>query len=476
MPPEVAEDKKRTEQEEAQRKLEAERRLEADRKAKEAADAAAAAERQRVLDIQGAARTLGIDVENEAVRKLITEGVDADKAARTLIDAKAKAQPKIQGAHGARAGVGEEQYGRMRAGAETALALRMGVSGLKEDDAGVREMRHLSMLDMARELLVEKGGLSRSEARGLSREELLKRALHGTSDFPKITENSARKRLNEAFAVEPRTFLKTVNVTHTPDFKTVSTVKMGGITALEEVGEHGEFKYATIGEKAETFVLSTWGKIIGLTSELVINDDLRAFANLTRKMGRAASLLENQLHWALRTGNKVMSDGLGLYHSTHGNVGTKALSVAGLAEGFQVLLKQTDIPPKVGVAGDLLRLKPYAMYLPPELMLTGLQLTADITPGTTSAANPFRGMLEVIEVEPLLSEAGVANGTTTWFLDTNPNQHPHFELCYLDGENGPVMNQREGFEVDGIEFRVRHRVALAATEWTGTFRSDGTVP
>lgn len=471
MPPELAEieAKKRAEEQEAQRKLEAER------KAKESADAAAAAERQRVLDIQGAARSLGMDVEDEGVRKLIDDGVDADKAARSLIGQAANKQPKIQGAHSGRVAVGEEQYGRMLAGAENALSARMGCTGIKEDEPGVRELRHLSMLDMARELLVEKGNLSRSEARGLTREGLLKRALHGTSDFPKITENSARKRLNQAFATEPRTFLKCVNTTTTPDFKTVSTVKMGGITALEEVGEHGEFKMATIGEKAETFVLASWGKIIGLTTELIINDDLRSFDGLARKMGRAASLLENQLHWALRTGNKVMSDGNGIYHSAHGNIGTKALSVAGLAEGFQNLLKQRDIPPKAGALGDLLRLKPYALYVPPELMLTALQLTADITPGTTTAANPLRGKLEVIEVEPLLSEAGVTNGTTTWFLDAAPSQHPHFELCYLEGESGPVIDSQEGFDVDGMKFRVRHRVALAATEWTGTFRSDGTV-
>jgi phage major head subunit gpT-like protein len=335
-------------------------------------------------------------------------------------------------------------------------------------------MRNLPLLDMARELLIEKGVITRSEARMLTKHELVKRAVHGTSDFPKITSNAANKRLQQAYQVQPKTFMKVVNVVEVADFKQVSVAHLGGISALEEVGEHGEFHYATAGEKSETYVLSTWGKIVALSRQLIINDDLRAFANMTAKLGRAASVLENNLHWALRTGNKVMGDGLGVYHSTHANVGTKALGLDGLGIGFQTMLKQRDISPKAGELGDFINVVPAVLTVPPELMHLALQLTADITPGVVTAANPYRGKLTV-EVEPRLSAAGVTNGTTTWFLDASPSDWPTWELAYLEGERGPVVESREGFEVDGVEIKVRHDVAMAPIDWVGTFRSDGTI-
>lgn len=433
-----------------------------------------AAETRRVLDIQGAARSLKLPEDDPEVRKLIDDGVDADKAARALIGRASELQPKIQPAHSGRASVGEEQYGRMLSGAEQALAARMGTTGVKTEEGPAREMRNLPLLDMARELLIEKGAISRSEARMLTKNELAKRAVHGTSDFPKITANAANKRLQQAYMVQPKTFLGVVNIVDVPDFKQVSVAHLGGISALEEVGEHGEFHYATIGEKAETYVASTWGKIVALSRQLIINDDLRAFANMTAKLGRAASVLENNLHWALRTGNKVMSDGNGVYHSAHLNVGTKALSLDGLAQGFRTMLVQRDVAPKSGELGDFINVTPSVLTVPPELLHLALQLTADITPGVVTAANPYRGRLKV-EVEPRLSAAGVTNGTTSWFLDAAPSDWPTWELAYLEGERGPVVESREGFEVDGVEIKVRHDVAMAAIDWVGTFRSDGTV-
>lgn len=433
-----------------------------------------AAETQRVLQIQEAARTLGFEDGDGEVRKLIDDGLDIEKASRALIERVALKQPKIQGAHSGRVTVGEEQYGRMLGGAEQALAARMGCTGIKTDEGPAREMRNLPLLDMARELLIEKGALTRSESRMLTKHELVKRAVHGTSDFPKITSNAANKRLQQAYMVQPRTFAGVVNVVDVPDFKQVSVAHLGGISALEEVGEHGEFHYATIGEKAETYVASTWGKIVALSRQLIINDDLRAFANMTSKLGRAASVLENNLHWALRTGNKVMSDGNGVYHSAHGNIGTKVLGLDGLAEGFRTMLVQRDLAPKAGELGDYINVTPSILTVPPELLHLALQLTADLTPGVVTAANPYRGKLKV-EVEPRLSAAGVTNGTTTWFLDAAPSDWPTWELAYLEGARGPVVESREGFEVDGVEIKVRHDVAMAAIDWVGTFRSNGTV-
>ena len=60
-----------------------------------------------------------------------------------------------------------------------------------------------------------------------------------------------------------------------------------------------------------------------------------------------------------------------------------------------------------------------------------------------------------------------------WYVAADPRQIDIIELAYLQGEQGPVTESRQGFEVDGIDIKVRHDVVAAAIDWRGIYRSDG---
>ena len=72
-------------------------------------------------------------------------------------------------------------------------------------------------------------------------------------------------------------------------------VQLGEAPHLLEVGESGEFTYGTMGEGREVYALLTYGRIIGITRQTLINDDLDAFTRIPSAFGASAADLESDL-------------------------------------------------------------------------------------------------------------------------------------------------------------------------------------
>jgi hypothetical protein len=92
---------------------------------------------------------------------------------------------------------------------------------------------------------------------------------------------------------------------------------------------------------------------------------------------------------------------------------------------------------------------PAYLVVPTALEWTGEQLLAVIQPAKATDVNPFAGKLELV-VDPRLD----AFSSTTWYPSADPHLIDTIEYSYLDGQNGPSIISKEGFEVDGVEMRV----------------------
>ena len=80
--------------------------------------------------------------------------------------------------------------------------------------------------------------------------------------------------------------------------------------------------------------------------------------------------------------------------------------------------------------------------------------------------NPFGGVLSNL-VEPRFTSA------TSWRLFADPGQLPALEVAYLNGVEGPSTEVREGWKVDGFEFKCRFDFGAAPIEWRPTVYSPG---
>lgn len=364
--------------------------------------------------------------------------------------------------------VGDEAEVRL-AGMEEAIHSRVDPK-VKVTDNG-RQYRGLSLLEMGREILEARG----INTRGLTRMDLASKMLtvrspgmHTTSDFASIFSNVASKRLRQAYTQQPSSYqMWARRAPSLPDFKTVTIAALSGAPELLQVNEHGEFKYGTLTDGAETYRLLTYGRIVAMTRQAIINDDLRAFDRLVSAFGDSANRLENRLVYSELTTNAAMADGVALFHATHGNLGSGAISVASLAAGRAAMRIQK------GMSSEQLNTIPKYLIVPAALEGIAYQYTsANYTPTAQTGINEFaaggRTALTVI-VEPLLD----AVSTAVWYLATDNGSVDTVEYAFLEGEEGPVIETEVGFEVDGTSWKCREDFAAKATDYRGLYKSTG---
>lgn len=417
-------------------------------------------ERARISGIQDAARKLGLG--EEITADLVRQGVSLDEARGALIDAAAQNDRAVETRPHIRMG-GQCEVDTRRAAVEAALLHRHD-PGRFELTAAARDWRGLSLIEMARDILASEG----VRVRGLSRDELATRALHSTSDFPLILSNVTNKTLRAAYETAPRTFAPIARRTTVADFRDVHRLQLGEAPQLEKVNESGEYKRGTLGEAQEKYRIETFGKVIGITRQVLINDDLDAFTRVPALFGTAAATLESDVVWGVITANAAMADGKTLFHAGHYNLAATGvkLDVAGLAKARTAMSLQKGLDGKI-----VLNIRPAFLVVPTSLELEAEQLLAqNIVPAKSTDVVP--GSLRSLTVisEPRLDPG---TGAVPWYLMASPAAIDTIEYAYLEGQEGVAMETRMGFDVDGMEIRARLDFGAKAIDWRGLYKNPG---
>lgn len=328
----------------------------------------------------------------------------------------------------------------------------------------------LTALEMCRSYLQSRG----INTIGMSKNEVVQRSFHSTSDFPKLFENVASKTLLAAYAEEPQTWRPLARQRNLPDFKSVSDLQIAGQIVPEKILEGGEYKSGTLTEGKSTWNLATYGKRVAVTRQAIINDDLDSLSRVPEMLGRGCRLLESNMVWELLTtganGATVSLDGQALFASGHNNTisgGTSVIGIAGMDAAKTKLRKQTDL------AGNRLNLGPAYLVVPVELETTALQFLyptgyAPTSLTGSSGPNPFAAGVQLI-VEPRLSD----DSTSVWYLTSAPNRVEMITFGYLAGEAGPTITTTEKRDPDGVELLVRMDFGCTLSDFRGFVRSAG---
>lgn len=405
--------------------------------------------------------------------ELVRSGKSLDEAGRAILEERS-AEDARSGGHRNAARVQtvrDEAETRMR-GVEEALHHRVNPRA-ELTDAG-RQFRGMSLLELGRDYLEANGVNTRGWDRLRLATEMLQFRSPGmltSSDLGSITANVASKRLRQSYEENPGTYRRWARrAPNAPDFKSLSVVQLSAMPDLLQVNEHGEFKYGAMSDGAETYNLLTYGRIVSLTRQAIINDDLRAFDRMNTGFGAAAARLENRTVYAQLTANGNMSDSVALFHATHANLGTGAGSALQLSS---LTSMRTAMRLQKGLQSEELNLVPTGIIVPAALEATAYQLTSSqYVPATQGAISEFRSggrtALEPI-VEPILD----ANSATAWYGFASNSQVDTVEYCYLDGAEGPMLESEVGFEVDGISLKARLDFAAKVIDWRGLYKANG---
>jgi hypothetical protein len=402
---------------------------------------------------------------------LIRGGSSVDQARAAVLDEMARNSTASGGHQNTRIVlVGDVQQTRF-AGMEEAIMHRV-YARTKLTEHGA-QFRGMSLLELGRDFLEERGVSTRGMDRMTLATNMLnfRSGMHGTSDFAALFGNVANKRMRDAYAENAGTYTQWARrAPNAPDFKNINIVQMSGAPELLKTNEHGEFKYGTMVDAGASYALVTYGRMVSLTRQAIINDDLRAFERLVSAFGASSSRLENRLVYSQLTSNPVMGDGKPLFDAAHKNIGSgagSALSLDGLKAGRKAMRLQK------GLAGEELNLAPNFLIVPASLEQDAYALTSsNYVPAKQSDINEFRsGGRTAVEpiVEPILD----AMSETAWFLASSNSQVDTVEYCYLDGAEGPVIESQNGFEVDGVTWKCRLDFAAKAVDHRGLYEGVG---
>lgn len=441
--------------------------VEPKRDAQEMIAQAVSADRQRSRRIieMGARMNISMAV----VNKLIDDGATAEAAAMAFIDAKVDAggEERDPNPRPTAKVIGDAQD-RFAEGATRAL---MAKAGFKE--GGERnEFSSMSLMEMARHSIMVSGRKVMAADRFAVVAEAfgtrMAGAAHSTSDFPSILENIASKSMLRGFDEVEETFEQWTSTGTLSDFKPTKRVGIDPFPELSKILEDGEYTYGSMGDYSEAAVLATYGKLFKITRNTIIDDDMGAFTDLPRKMGRAARRTIGNLAYMALTGNPVMSDGNPLFHANHRNLAASggAPSVTSLEAAIAAMATQKDRSEQT----TALNIRPEFLLAPYALRGTVSQLLAsEYDPSkTTRAANTVRNA-----VTPIYDARLDTASTAAWYLAASPMSGDTIEISYLDGNQTPFLDSQNGWNVDGVEFKVRIDAAVTVLAWEGLYKNAG---
>ncbi|WP_308518687.1 prohead protease/major capsid protein fusion protein [uncultured Veillonella sp.] len=408
-------------------------------------------ERKRTSEITALFRDFDVEGADEA----IVMGVSVDEARAMVMD-QLRARNK-----GVSVTMGEAESDKFRAAAQDAVLMAAGIP-VADAAPGAQELRGHSMVELAREAL-QREGLKANFGDNM---ELARAAINSTSTFPAIMSNLANKSVMVGFNEAETTYQIWTGKGSNRDFKEAARYALSEAGNLELVPEGGQFKQDSLGEASARTKVATYGKLFSLTRQAIINDDLGLFSKIATKYGSAAKRLVNKMVYAQLTGNVKMQDNIALFDTKHGNVaGTgEALSVKAIAKAITAMRRQKGITDEA-----TLNITPKYLVVPPELEMTAYQIvnsTAAVDGVNSGVVNPYKGRFIVV------SDAELTD-PDAWYLVADATQHDTIDVTYLNGVETPRLETRQGFEVDGIEYKVAFDVGVDAIDFRGLYKNAG---
>ena len=408
-------------------------------------------ERKRTSEITALFRDFDVEGADEA----IVMGVSVDEARAMVMD-QLRARNK-----GVSVTMGEAESDKFRAAAQDAVLMAVGIP-VADAAPGAHELRSHSMVELAREAL-QREGLKANYADNM---EMTRAAINSTSTFPAIMSNLADKSVMNGFNEAETTFQIWAGKGSNRDFKEAARVALSEAGNLELVPEGGQFPQDVFGEASARTKVATYGKIFSLTRQAIINDDLGLFSKIATKYGSAAKRLVNKMVYAQLTGTVKMQDNVALFDAKHGNVATtgEALSLKAIAKAITAMRRQKGITDAAN-----LNITPKYLVVPPELEVTAYQIvnsTAAVDGTNSGVVNPYKGRFVVVADAELTDP-------DAWYLVADASQHDTIEVTYLNGVETPRLETRQGFDVDGIEYKVAFDVGVDAIDFRGLYKNAG---
>ena len=333
-----------------------------------------------------------------------------------------------------------------------------------------RELRATHLCDIFKAGLAMEG-----QAIPLNRDEMI-RAAFSTHTITTMLSTAGNKLLLESYTAFPSVARLIARKLTASDFKTHTGYRLAAAASkFEEVGPGGEIPHGSLAQQSYPYSVKTFARMFGLTRQDVINDDLGAFDEMPRLIGRGAAATVEEMFWELVLANT----GSFFTGANYISGGTSVLAITGLGLAVAKMRQQTDSE------GSPISVVPKYLVVPPELEATADQLftSANVVLAVDAAAvattqqpdgNPYKGKYQPLVVPHISNSSYTGYSTTQWYLFGDPADVPAFGIAYLNGQESPTIESSDSdFNTLGLQFRGFLDVGVCQVDGKGAVKSAG---
>ncbi len=416
----------------------------------------------------------------KAIAELQTQALSDPAMTVDQVNAKALA---VMAAHaspnagdpGGRVEAGTDEIEKRRVAAVTYCLVRAGgiaVRGMKPDEIAAGRQGNpfngMRMLDIARECVIATG----QNPRGWNTDRIIAAAITtSTSDFPHIFENVMHKALINNYNATEQTWRQFCAIGTLSDFRPHNRYSFGGFSDLVDVDETGEYQDGQLTDAEKAYIQgSSQGRILNLSREMIINDDMGVFVSVSSKMGQAAGrTVEKRVYSTVTSNPALTQDSVALFHATHVNLASPGTVVSTQSFDDAAVAMSSQMDP---AGNDFLDIVP-AIWLGPRKYKGDADVVNaskyEVIPGTPQRfeiPNKSVGLFQKIVGTPRLTG-------TAWYAFADPNVEAVIEVGFLDGIQEPQVAMEQNFRSNGVAYRVSLDYGVAAVGYRGAYKNSG---
>ena len=300
--------------------------------------------------------------------------------------------------------------------------------------------------------------------------DVMNRAFHSTSDFPGIFGDALNARLLARYQSAVPTYRLFCAPYLATDFRAMPVVRAGDFPTPQRILETGAIPAGTFSESKEQLTVYPYGVTIGISRQMIVNDNLGAIDQMLGSYGDTILGWENDIAFAVLisnsfTGPQLLTDTTVMFHANHGNetASGTAISIASAGAARAQMMKQESLD------GRKLNLMPVTILTGPDRLTDAEQLTASINPALIASAQT--------DWMKRLRPAGDANITGDhWYTFADPAVAPCFVYGMLQGFEGPRITIQEQFTTQGIMAKLEHDFGVNGVDFRGATHNEGAPP
>lgn len=353
------------------------------------------------------------------------------------------------------------------------------LAGVRPKDAqplsGIRELYHLLSGDY--------------EMTGVFHPDRVGFANVTSSTMAGLVANALNKRVINEFQQYPQWWNKIALAEDFMNLQEVKWITLGGIGELPTVAEGAAYTELDWDDNTETATFAKKGGYLGITLEAIDKDDTGRIRAAPRALAQAAWLTLSKSISAIFTANTgtgpTLADTLALFHTTHGNLGTTALSITSYNAARTAMRKRTELN-----SGERLGALTAPKYLlvPPDLEITALQVIATEADYTYTLSNgqaaPVNINAEGNDFNARMTHAkdrvvvvDLWTDTNNWAAVCDPRLYPTIGLAFRYGRTPEIFSVASPtaglmFSNDTLPVKVRFFYAVGPMDYRGLYKAN----